>query len=44
MPKEHGGGGLNAFDLTLWLKKNLGHTSLALSRNSLAPTKYFNGM
>ena len=30
MPKEHGGGGLNAFDLTL-VEKELGHTSLALA-------------
>ena len=30
MPIEHGGGGLNAFDLTL-VEKELGHTSLALA-------------
>ena len=30
MPKEYGGGGLNAFDLTL-VEKGLGHTSLALA-------------
>ena len=30
MPKEYGGGGLNAFDLTL-VEKELGHTSLALA-------------
>ena len=36
MPKEHGGGGLNAFDLTL-VEKELGHTSLALAEIAWRP-------
>ena len=36
MPKEHGGGGLNAFDLTL-VEKELGYTSLALAEIAWRP-------
>ena len=36
IPKEHGGGGLNAFDLTL-VEKELGHTSLALAEIAWRP-------
>ena len=36
MPKEYGGGGLNAFDLTL-VEKELGHTSLALAEIAWRP-------
>ena len=36
MPKEHGGGGLNAFDLTL-VEKALGYTSLALAEIAWRP-------
>ena len=36
MPKEQGGGGLNAFDLTL-VEKELGHTSLALAEIAWRP-------
>ena len=36
MPKEHGGGGLNAFDLTI-VEKELGHTSLALAEIAWRP-------
>ena len=36
MPTEYGGGGLNAFDLTL-IEKELGHTSLALAEIAWRP-------
>lgn len=36
MPKEHGGGGLNVFDLTI-VEKELGHTSLALAEIAWRP-------
>ena len=36
MPTEHGGGGLNAFDLTL-VEKHLGFASLALAEISWTP-------
>ena len=36
MPNEHGGGGLNAFDLML-VEKELGHTSLALAEIAWRP-------
>ena len=42
MPVEHGGGGLNAFDLTL-VEKHLGFASLALAEIA-ASTKYLNGL